>query len=64
MEKQQEPVTIEEMQHDLWRVQASILKDEETGRQYRVPSQTPQKAKKIYQVLGIERSLQPHERII
>jgi transposase len=64
MEKQQEPVTIEEMQHDLWRVQASILKDEETGRQYRVPSQTPQKAKKIYQVLGIERSLQPHELVI
>jgi len=64
MEKQQEPVTIEEMQHDLWRVQASILKDEETGRQYRVPSQMPQKAKKIYQALGIERSLQPHERVI
>jgi transposase len=64
MEKQQERITIEEMQQDLWRVQASILKDEETGRQYRVPSQTPQKAKKIYQVLGINRSLQPHERVI
>lgn len=64
MEKQQEPVTIEEMQNELWRVQASILKDEETGRQYRVPSQTPQKAKKIYQALGIERSLQPHELVL
>lgn len=64
MEKHQEHVTIEEMQHDLWRVQASILSDEETGRQYRVPSQMPQKAKKIYQVLGIERSLQPHELVI
>lgn len=64
MEKQQERITIEEMQQDLWRVQASILKDEETGHQYRVPSQTPQKAKKIYQALGIDRSLQPHERVI
>lgn len=64
MEKQQERVTIEEMQYELWRVQASILRDEETGRKYRVPSQMPQKAKKIYQVLGIERSLQPHELAI
>lgn len=61
MEKQQEQVTIEEMRQDLWRVQASILKNEQTGQKYRVPSSMPYKAKKIYQVLGIERSLQPHE---
>jgi transposase len=61
IEKQQERVTIEEMRQELWRVQASILRDEETGKQYRIPSQTPYKARKIYQVLGIDRSLQPHE---
>ena len=61
MEKQQERVTIEEMQQELWRVQASILKDEETGKQYRIPSSISYKARKIYQVLGINRSLQPHE---
>jgi transposase len=61
VEKQQERVTIEEMRQELWRVQASILEDKENGKHYRVPSQTPHKAKKLYQVLGIERSLQPHE---
>ena len=61
MEKQQERVTIEEMQQELWRVQSSILKDEETGKQYRIPSSISYKARKIYQVLGLNRSLQPHE---
>ena len=64
MEKQSEKVTIQQMQNDLWRVQASILEDKETGRLYRIPSQTSKQAKRIYQVMGIQRSLQPHEILL
>lgn len=63
MEKQQTKVTIDEMRQELWRVQGSILKDDETKKVYRIPSSMPAQAKKIYQVFGIKRSLQPHEVI-
>lgn len=61
MEKQQTKVTIDEMRNELWRVQSSILKDQVTDKIYKIPSSMPPQAKKIYQVFGIKRVLQPHE---
>lgn len=61
MEKQQEKISVEDMKQELWRVQSSLLRDNETGKKYRIPSPTPPKARKIYQVFGIHRSLQPIE---
>lgn len=61
MEKQQTKVTIDEMRHELWRVQSSILQDQVTKKWYRIPSAMPLKAKKMYQVFGIKHTLQPHE---
>ena len=61
MEKQQSKVTIDEMRHELWRVQAGFLQDEITEKWYRIPSPMSPKAKKIYQVFGLKRELQPQE---
>ena len=58
---QQEKISMDEMRQELWRVQASILQDEQTGKWYRLPAAASYKAKKIYQALGVKRSVRAHE---
>lgn len=53
---QKEEISIEEIRSTLWRVQASLLKDHETGNYYKVPSKPTATAKKIYQTFGLIRN--------
>ena len=41
---------------ELQRVQVSILRDTRTGKRYRMPSCMSNKAKKIYQAIGVIRN--------
>ncbi len=41
---------------ELWRTQASILKDHKTNKSYRVPSKTSEIAQKLYQTFGLVRN--------
>ncbi len=52
---QKEKISMSAMRAELWRVQSSYLKDDETGKKYRLPSTMSVMAKKVYQVMGIKR---------
>jgi len=53
---QKEEISIEEIRSTLWRNQASLLKDHETGNYYKVPSKPTTIAKKIYQTFWLIRN--------
>lgn len=53
---QKEEISIEDMRIALWKIQASLLKDHETGNYYKVPSKPTTIAKKIYQTFGLIRN--------
>ena len=53
---QKEKISMREIRKELWRVQSSYFKDNETERMYRMPSAMSVTSKKIYQVMGIKRS--------
>ena len=53
---QKEEISIEETCSALWRTQASLLKDHETGNHYKVPSKPTTITKKIYQTFGLIRN--------
>ena len=53
---QKEEISIEDMRSTLWKIQASLLKDHETGNYYKVPSKPTTIAKKIYQTFGLIRN--------
>ena len=53
---QKEEISIEEIRSTLWRTQASLLKDHETGIYYKVPSKPTTITKKIYQTFGLIRN--------
>ena len=55
MEIQKEPMSLLKIREVLWRVQSSYLKDEKTGKRYRLPSATSVLARKIYQVMNVKR---------
>jgi hypothetical protein len=50
---------VEVMRNEIWRVQASIVRDKTTGARYRIPSNLTQAAIRIYRAFDIKRSLTP-----
>lgn len=60
IELQKEKISIQEMRKHLWRTQASLLKDHQTGKYYRVPSKPSQTTQKIYQTFGLVRNEKIH----
>jgi len=59
MNLQQRAVSVEVLQNELLRVQASILIDKTTGARYRLPSDMSLVAEEIYRAFGHKRSLSP-----
>lgn len=53
---QQKGISIRDIRRELQRVQASILRDQSTGKRYHLPSCMTQKAKKIYRAIGVTRN--------
>lgn len=53
---QQSRVSMLELKEHLWRVQASYLRDEKSGKRYRLPSSFEFIPRKIYQILGLHRN--------
>lgn len=49
----------EEIRQNLIKVQASILRDKKTEIKYLLPSNIPQDARKIYQIMGVKALLKP-----
>ncbi len=59
--QQGERISFNQIRDELLRVQASVLVDTETKKRYVVPSKASPAAKKLYQVMGMKRSLVPYE---
>jgi transposase len=53
---QQKGISIRDIRKELQRVQASILKDNATGKRYYLPSCIGHKANKVYQAMGVKRN--------
>jgi len=50
-------ISMEEVRAVLWSVQVSMLHDEALDRWYRMPSHFSKEAKKIYQIVGVKRTI-------
>ena len=59
--QQKESISFAVLRNALLQVQASVLIDPNTKKRYVVPSKASPIAKKIYQILGLKRSLVPYE---
>lgn len=52
---QRDKISMNEMRTALWKVQSSYLKETDTDKKYRLPSNMNRVANKLYQVMGIKR---------
>lgn len=59
MAKQSKEMSFEQIRNELLHVQASIVKDTQTGNKFLIPSHTTVNQKKIYQVFGLKRRETP-----
>jgi len=59
--QQGERISFNVIRNELLRVQASVLVDLETKKQYIIPSKISPLAKKLYSILGLKRSTTPYE---
>ena len=58
---QYKPLSPEVVRHALLRAQYGIVKDQRSAQRYAIPMQLSQVAKKLYWMMGVERSSVPFE---
>ena len=58
---QYQSISPEQIRNELLHVQISILKHQQTGKRYCIPSRTTKHIKKIYQAMGIKIDSTPYE---
>ena len=54
-------ISIEKIINELRHIQTSMLQDETTGEEYRMPSQLSKESSVIYRAMGIKRLKRPYK---